>query len=185
MMEPFLSEHRLLSSVRSERGEEVRLRHLEVEAEEQRKREWEAGRRARAAEEEARRQSEVESRREREARFVGWSGICHWMGRSIAFLVSELEADRRARPVRAQRKAAALLIEKWYKSILIRRKQRSLVLLIRRIKKAIRPSVPKIKERCRETCALRVVGFLQAIDGAQRSQVGHIDLIITLFRPLP
>lgn len=204
MMEPFLSEHRLLSSVRTEHGDEVRLRHLEVEAEEQRKREWEAGRRARyeqidptpittirfltvfviiiyhysliscrecrAAEEEVKRQAELEAARDHQFKVQSWAGISYLLGHMAHYLINELDGDRKARPIRAQRKAAALVISGWYKSILIRRRQRELVQLIKRVKRAIRPGIPRIKEKCRDICSMRVIGFLQAIDGMQQCQ---------------
>jgi hypothetical protein len=113
LMEPFLSEHRLLTSARAEHGEEVRQRHLEVEAEERRKREWEAGKRARAAEEEARCQAEAEAAREQMTKVHSWGGICHLLGYSVHYLVNALDKDRKARPIRAQRKAAALVIASW------------------------------------------------------------------------
>jgi hypothetical protein len=44
------------------------------------------------------------------------------------------------------------------------------VLLIKRLKKAVRPAIPRIKEKCRDICSMRVIGFLQAIDGLQQCQ---------------
>lgn len=136
-----------------------------MEVQGRKRREWEAGRRARAAEEVLKRRNQLAA----EERAAKWTGVVHLLG-SMDILAKVLLQERLYRPLRAKRKEAALIIAAEYKSLLDRRRQKNLDALVKRLKKVIAPAIPRLREKYKNVCSHRALGFLKVIADLQQNQ---------------
>ena len=115
-----------------------------------------------------------------------WSGICS-LGSKLTFLVEQMKLERSYLPLHHLRVQAAVRIATWYKQVrravieqitvlvplhsqfipfsspqeLLRGRQTTMVLLIRKMKKAMAKHLPAVKEHIRGVVSMRIVAFLQ------------------------
>ncbi|PNH12178.1 hypothetical protein TSOC_000949, partial [Tetrabaena socialis] len=162
------------AAVRADRAHhaiEVRERAAAIEAHRRRTIEQAADVRAAQRREEESRAAAMQAEEEMEDRQRQWTGIVGLCSK-LSFLAEQIAEDRRVRSLRALRKEAAVKIATWYKSVLLRRRQRELVELIQRVRKLVRPYVAVQKQVIRQNCAMRLISFLQYAETSNMAVVG-------------